>query len=114
MKKTSQNAILSQSLAVPLKVTVTYNITNGTLNLQCSPSGVPNNYMFYPLEHISELNEHIRYLNSSNDGSVLYTSIINAGLEDTGIYVCKVSNGVLDQDGKQIQSGKTLVELKGI
>lgn len=53
-------------------------------------------------------------MNSSNDGSVLRTSIEDAGLEDTGIYNCKVSNGIPDKNGRTLKSGKTLVELEGI
>lgn len=53
-------------------------------------------------------------MNSSNDGSILSTSIEDAGLQDTGIYVCNVSNDVPDQNRRTYQSANTLVELEGI
>ncbi|CAG2211171.1 HMCN [Mytilus edulis] len=95
-------------------VDVSYNLTNGTLNFACSPSGIPNNYTFLQLEHRSEFSEHIRFMNFSNDGSVLRISIENPGIQDAGIYVCNVSNDVPDQNRRQFQFGKTLVELEGI
>ncbi|CAC5386358.1 unnamed protein product [Mytilus coruscus] len=81
-----KKAIIYISLADPQQVDVAYNITNGTLKLECSPTGVLNNYTFVQLEHRSEFYEHIRYLNSSNDGSLLSASIEDVGLQDTGIY----------------------------
>lgn len=53
-------------------------------------------------------------MNSSNDGYILSTSIEDAGLQDTGIYVCNVSNDVPDQNRRTYQSANTLVELEGI
>ncbi|CAC5399969.1 unnamed protein product [Mytilus coruscus] len=108
----SDSSTLKVQVFYPPKVTIVYNITNGTLKLECSPSGVPNNYTFMQLEHRSEFNEHIRFLNFSNDGSVLRTSIEDVGIQDTGIYVCNVSNDVPDQYGRTFQSGKTFVELE--
>lgn len=97
----------------PPTVTVTNNMINGTLNLQCNPSGVLKNYTFLRLEHRSEFNEHVRFMNTSNNGSVIHTSITNAGLQDTGIYVCNISNGVTDQNETEFYSGKTLVVFEG-
>lgn len=48
------------------------------------------------------------------DGSVLRASIEDAGVKDIGIYVCNVSNGVHDKNGRKFQSGKILVKLEGI
>ncbi|XP_052062030.1 neuronal growth regulator 1-like [Mytilus californianus] len=110
----SFNSTIKIQVVYPPQVTVAYNLTNGTLNFECSPSGVPNNFTFTQLEHRSEFDEHIRFLNSPNDYSVLRISIGNAGLQDIGIYICKVSNGVPDQKGRKFQSGKTVVfELEG-
>lgn len=85
---------------------------NGTLLLHCNQYGIPNDYSFNQFEQRSEFDEHIRFLNSSKDGSVISTSIENPGLQDTGIYMCKVSNGVPGQN-RTFQSGKTLVKLEG-
>ncbi|CAC5395702.1 unnamed protein product [Mytilus coruscus] len=106
-------ALMIYKTNVLLLIIINQEGRNGTLNLQCNPSGEPNNYTFLQLEHRSEFNEHIRFLNSSNNGSVLRISIEDAGLQDTGIYVCNVSNDVPDQNGRQFQSGKRLVEIKG-
>lgn len=67
------------------------------------------------MEHRSEFNEHIRFLNYSTDGYVLRSSIEDAGLQDTGIYICNVSRDITDdKNGRESQWGTTLVELKGI
>lgn len=95
-------------------MTVAHSLKNGTLNLECNPLGVPNNYTFLQLEHRSEFNEHIRFMNFLFDDSVLRTSIEDAGVKDIGIYVCNVSNGIHDKNGRKFQSGKILVKLEGI
>lgn len=83
--------------------------------IQCVSKGEPHSYKYYPWEHRSIFNEHIRYLEATDEGilRLTFTNISNR-YQDTGLYICNVSNGVPDYNGNVFQKGRAYIELKGI
>lgn len=83
--------------------------------IKCIPNGVPNTYNFFPWEHRSQFNEHIRYLDATGDGILQLTGVnVSDTYQDTGFYICNVSNGISDKYGNVFQQGRTYVEYAGI
>lgn len=83
--------------------------------LQCFAYGVPSKYTYSQWEHLSYFGEHIRYLNATTDGKVTLPQIANKikRYQDNGIYICTVSNGVVDITGNSFQKGKICVIANG-
>lgn len=84
-------------------------------DIQCIAHGEPKNFTFFMWEHRSLLNEHIRHLNSTEDG-ILQLPPINTShrYQDTGFYTCNVSNGIPDYAGNMFQQGTGYLDSKGI
>ncbi|XP_076088027.1 uncharacterized protein LOC143058421 [Mytilus galloprovincialis] len=83
--------------------------------LQCFAYGVPSKYTYSQWEHLSYFGEHIRYLNATTDGKVTLPQIANKikRYQDNGIYICTVSNGVVDITGNSFQKGQICVIANG-
>lgn len=84
-------------------------------NLSCLANGVPANYTYCEWKHLSLFGEHIRYLNSAANGRVTLPQI-SKGInryQNSGIYICNASNGVVDSTGKRFQNGKIFVIANG-
>ncbi|CAG2201490.1 unnamed protein product [Mytilus edulis] len=82
--------------------------------IKCIPNGVPNTYNFFPWEHRSQFNEHIRYLDATGDGILQLTGVnVSDTYQDTGFYICNVSNGISDKYGNVFQQGRTYVKFAG-
>ncbi|CAC5377980.1 NCAM [Mytilus coruscus] len=76
------------------------------VKLDCNPQGLPNVYTFEPWEHTSITGQHIRFLNGDNKGNlILNQTKPESTLQDTGIYICSVSNGISDRNGRFRQTG---------
>lgn len=82
--------------------------------IQCMAEGEPNSYKYYPWEHRSLLNKHIRYLGATYNG-ILRLPFSNSSniYQDTGFYICNVSNGVPDYNGNFYQQGVAYIESTG-
>ncbi|CAC5368466.1 unnamed protein product [Mytilus coruscus] len=120
----SENEIGSGFATMILKVKyppdVHLNYKNFTFNndemrtMQCKAEGFPSSYTYGVREHRSEFNEHIRYLNSTNNGTLILPKIYAAvdKYQDSGYYICMVTNGV--QNMKHFQQGTSYVVSQGI
>ena len=82
-------------------------------SLRCKADGNPEHYTYKMCKHLSLYNEHIRDINSPgilrfglNDGSAKWN-------QDDGYYICRVSNGITDKDGKLFQTAIETVASKG-
>lgn len=83
--------------------------------IQCIAKGEPDSYRYFQWEHRSQYNEHIRYLDSSDDGILQLPDVkVSNRYQDTGIYICNVSNGIPDDHGKIFKQGRAFFESKGI
>lgn len=82
--------------------------------VHCKGVGEPNNIIFFRLEHLSDFNEHIRYLDVSSDGiAKLPPTIESERYQDTGFYMCTASNGVYDEKGNIFQRAKAYLVSAG-
>lgn len=96
-------------------VNVSYRITGQTIYLHCHPEGEPNSYTFAIWYFQSEFNKTIRKLEGSKTGNLIIKAQSNTTLlENAGIYVCRVSNGVLARNGSVYQEGAVYVQFEGI
>ncbi|XP_071148042.1 kin of IRRE-like protein 1 [Mytilus edulis] len=77
-------------------------------NMQCIADGIPTEYTYSPWEHRSEYNELIRYLDFSSKGKLILPSTESKSdrYQDSGIYICRVSNGIPDGNSNYEQAGK--------
>ncbi|CAC5368442.1 TTN [Mytilus coruscus] len=92
----------------------TFLYTTSHRTLRCIADGDPENYTYGNWEHRSFLNDHIRYLNRTSTGDlILPVQEKQQRYQDSGIYVCSVSNGVPGIDGKHFQKGQSYVFQKG-
>lgn len=82
--------------------------------IQCMAQGEPDNVTYFRWEHRSVFNEHIRYLDATSDGILqLLEDNESHRYQNTGFYVCNVSNGISDTSGNLYQQGKDYLELEG-
>lgn len=99
----------------PPSVSVSYTITGQTIKLHCHPKGEPNSYTFAKWYYRSEFNETIRQIEGTQTGNL---TIIERSkktlLEHVGIYVCRVSNGIIARNGNLYQERAVSVQYKGM
>lgn len=82
--------------------------------MYCKADGVPNNFIFHRVEHKSNFNEHIRYLEVTSDGiAELPHANQSYKYQDTGLYMCNASNGVYDRRGQLFQQGGAYLKYNG-
>ena len=79
----------------------------GETRLDCIARGVPESYTYSRWEHKSMFGEHIRYLDGFGNGTLsLQNKSKLKRYQDNGLYVCHVSNGVLNSNGMVVQMGE--------
>lgn len=78
---------------------------------QCIAQGEPDNVTYFRWEHKSLFNEHIRYLSATNEGILRINE--SKRYQNTGFYICNVSNGIPDYHGNVFQQGRDYIEFKG-
>ncbi|CAC5400156.1 unnamed protein product [Mytilus coruscus] len=95
--------------------TVTLFTSNGPRTLQCSVLGVPDTYNFSEWQHYTYNNELVRHLNGSKHGTLILRNKVSTYpfYEDSGIYICNVTNGVPDEFGNLWQTGTINVTIEG-
>lgn len=93
---------------------VTFNGMNRPRTLTCNVSGEPNTYNF-TWSHYLNSKDFVRTFNSGSDGVLILPEGETKGLvfEDSGFYICNVSNGVPDENRNLWQSGKIKVMVEG-
>ncbi|XP_063399273.1 uncharacterized protein LOC134683895 [Mytilus trossulus] len=78
------------------------------------PQGRPGIFTFEPWEHTTTGGQHIRFLNGYQNGSLVLNETKSANtLQDTGIYICSVKNGISDSLGRLSQTGHVTVKRNG-
>ncbi|VDI68379.1 Hypothetical predicted protein, partial [Mytilus galloprovincialis] len=94
---------------------IIFTENDASRTLQCLAHGVPSNYTYGQWKHQSNFGKHIRYLNSCADGRVILPEITNKNkrYQDSGIYICTASNGVIASTGNSFQNGKIFVTANG-
>ncbi|CAC5412468.1 NCAM [Mytilus coruscus] len=91
-----------------------FSINESKRAVQCKADGIPNNITFFRLEHLSDFNEHIRYLDVSSDGIAKLPNMSESKrYQDTGFYLCTASNGVSDEKGNMFQHDKAYLVSTG-
>ncbi|CAC5380205.1 unnamed protein product [Mytilus coruscus] len=115
-----ENEIVKSNTSVVIKVLyppdvkVAHKISKQNTMIVCIPDGYPDNYTFYDWVHKSEFNEHIRSFPRTPDGQLIINkSQDRKENENDGIYVCTVSNGIPNSEGKLIQTGQTYIVSSG-
>lgn len=84
--------------------------------MQCTAEdGLPTDYTYSHWEHRSEYNEHIRYLNSTSPGNLTLPNIESnlKRYQDSGIYICRATNGIPDKNNNYEQEGKVFFVSEG-
>lgn len=83
---------------------------NDMVQLTCNAFGVPTEYRFGKWEHRSGFNEHIRYIIGTHAGHLF---IQKNKLQNSGIYICNVKNGVATKDGHLFQTSQISIQYEG-
>ncbi|CAC5412282.1 unnamed protein product [Mytilus coruscus] len=98
---------ISINVLYPPSVRIDYNNYTENENrreLLCVANGNPDTYTFSRWEHKSKFGEHIRFINGYTNGSLVLPATRTKSYQDSGFYVCTVSNGVPDTHGQVNQS----------
>ncbi|CAC5420491.1 unnamed protein product [Mytilus coruscus] len=106
----SRNVNISVLYAPVVNVTLVFS--EEKLKLVCSPNGNPSRYRFDKWQHMSFFGQHIRYINGSTNGELIFP--LNFSDQDRGIYKCKAENGILNTDGHLYQHGSASFDLGGL
>ncbi|CAC5393267.1 unnamed protein product [Mytilus coruscus] len=77
--------------------------------LDCYASGDSGN-TFKDWEHKSESGKHIRYIENKQDGTLV---LQKNNFQNSGIYICRVNNGIPDMNGRLYQNKQVLVHYEG-
>lgn len=82
--------------------------------LKCEVSGVPTSFRFKKWRHL--VNGHlVRYLYGNNDGTVTlpYNNTSDIQYDDSGLYICSVTNGIRNGNRQLWQTGTVNVSIRG-
>ncbi|CAC5394947.1 unnamed protein product [Mytilus coruscus] len=91
-----------------------FSINESKRVVHCKGDGEPNNITFFRVEHTSYFDEHIRYLAVSPDGIAKLPPMKESKrYQDTGLYLCNASNGILDKKGNIFQRAKAYLVSPG-
>ena len=86
-------------------------VKNDIAAIDCLPTdGNPKTYTFYQWEHKSLYGKYIRYLHGLSNGTLV---LGDYSIEDNGIYVCKVSNGVRGEHENLLQTATAVLKYHG-
>ncbi|CAC5368728.1 unnamed protein product [Mytilus coruscus] len=108
------NARIDITVQYPPSVDINVIRMENLVKLDCNPQGLPNVYTFEPWEHTSVTGQHIRFLNGDHNGNlILNQTNPESTLQDTGIYICSVSNGINDRRGRFRQTGHATISCNG-
>ncbi|CAC5422056.1 unnamed protein product [Mytilus coruscus] len=93
---------------------ITFNKSNRPRSIDCEVSGEPNTYNI-SWSHYTNNNQLVRKFNSCSDRKLILPEGDSNDLlyEDSGVYVCSVTNGITDESGKLWQKGEIKVVVKG-
>ncbi|CAG2198974.1 unnamed protein product [Mytilus edulis] len=107
---------ISINVLYPPSVRIDYNNYTENENrkeLLCVANGNPDTYTFSRWEHKSEYGEYIRFIDGYTNGSLVLPTTQTKSYQDSGFYVCTVSNGVPDTHGQVNQSTDAFLSVRG-
>ncbi|CAC5405148.1 unnamed protein product [Mytilus coruscus] len=91
-----------------------FSVNESIRDIHCKGDGIPNNLTFSRVEHKSNFNEHIRFLEVSSYGIATLPFLNETDrYQDTGVYSCNASNGVPDMEGIKFQQGEAKLVFAG-
>ncbi|CAC5383227.1 unnamed protein product [Mytilus coruscus] len=93
----------------PSDVSINTTESKQTITLKCHASGDPGSYEFAEWDHQSEFGKHIRYIENTRNGTLL---LEKHNYQNSGLYKCRVKNGIPDMDGKLYQEEQFMVFYK--
>lgn len=95
--------------------TVVFELNKRPRILQCKVSGFPDTYSYNKWLHYTQSNQVIRTLDGHANGTLLlpYDDPDDLMYEDSGIYICNVTNNITDEDGHLWQTGRIQAKVKG-
>lgn len=82
--------------------------------LKCEVSGVPNIFIFSKWQHL--VNGHlVRFLDGNNNGILTLPCSNSSDIQydDSGLYICNVTNNIRNENGQLWQTGTVNVTIKG-
>lgn len=84
--------------------------------LKCNASGVPDIYTFSAWQHHTYNHSFIRELDGDTNGTLTLPELKTTDhlYEDSGIYICNVSNGISGEEEKLWQIGQIRAIVEGI
>lgn len=93
---------------------ITFHKSNRPRSIECEVSGVPDTYNF-SWSHYTSNKQLVRMFNRRSDRKLILPEGDANDLlyEDSGIYVCNVTNGIEDESGKLWQKGEIKVVVEG-
>lgn len=93
-----------------------YKLGTNYIDFTCNAAGEPTRYIFSQWEHESEFHQLIRRVNGTGLGTLRVNRTKNPlkQFEDSGYYICRVSNGIPDIEGNSVQEGKAFVTIEGM
>ncbi|XP_033758959.1 nephrin-like [Pecten maximus] len=119
---THDNLSLSSSKALNIIVQygpdVDLSITNATenrtnLRLNCTANGVPTNYTYRWIHKIGSTVIRDSFDHVTNLGSMSTLTIPTVSLQDMGMYICEVENGIPGRNGQIVQTGQGFMSVTG-
>ncbi|XP_052063840.1 hemicentin-1-like [Mytilus californianus] len=92
---------------------VTFKTNDGPITLKCEAKGVPNTYKFSEWRHFTHNDQLVRTIQGYTNGTLILPHQ-ELTYENSGIYICNVTNGIPDEDGLVWKAGKVEVIIEGI
>lgn len=80
------------------------------VTLKCHAFGDPETQEFAKWEHRSKLGKHIRYLENTQNGTLV---LEKHNYQNSGIYKCSVNNGIPNMNGELDPEGFAMVNYEG-
>lgn len=95
--------------------TVYFERINRPRTLKCNVLGVPDTYSYSKWLHYTYSNQLVRTLDGQANGKLILPKGDQEDLmyEDSGLYICNVTNHVRDNDGNIWQTGSINLVVKG-
>ncbi|CAC5424086.1 unnamed protein product [Mytilus coruscus] len=94
---------------------VTFKTNGGPITLKYEAKGVPNKYKFSGWRHFTHNDQLVRTIQGYKNGTLILPHHADQELtyENSGIYICNVTNGIPDEDGQLWKAGKVVVIIEG-
>lgn len=92
---------------------VTFTINDRPIALKCEANGAPKTYKFSEWRHYTYTDQLVRTLQGYTNGTLILPNHEDLTYEDSGIYICNVTNEIQDEDGHVWKAGQVEVIIEG-